>query len=46
MPQRPPAIAESAAMSFIQSIGAGARAKPTAPVNTTSDMTRGLSRTR
>ena len=42
----PPAIAESVAMSFIQSIGAGARAKPTAPVKTTSDMTRGLSRTR
>ena len=42
----PPAIAESVARSLIQSIGAGASAKPTAPVKTTSDMTRGLSRTR
>ena len=42
----PPAIAESVVRSFIQSIGAGASAKPTPPVKTTSDMTRGLSRTR
>ena len=42
----PAAIAESVATSFSQSTCPGARTNPTAPVNTTSDMTRGLRRTR
>ena len=42
----PAAMAHSVARSFSQSTGPGASRKPTAPVNTTSDMTRGLRRTR
>ena len=42
----PAAIADSVAMNLIQSTGPGANTNPTAPVNTTSDITRGLSRTR
>src|SRR5579863_5320156 len=42
----PVAIDEIVARNLSQSNGAGARAKPTAPVNTTSDITRGLSSTR
>jgi hypothetical protein len=42
----PAAIADIAARNFSQSNGAGASAKPTAPVNTTSDITRGFKSTR
>src|SRR5271166_7133823 len=42
----PAAMADIALTNFSQSNGAGASAKPTAPVNTTSDITRGFKSTR